>query len=107
LDEALTRAEREGRSPLPFVPALIGEPAPQRRERSVAHRLGPARFREQPTRADFDGPGNAATLDRRRRAALATGAFRRRRENLVRVGQSGVGQSHRIPARGPAAWVWG
>ena len=107
LDEALTRAEREGLSPLQFLQALIGEQANQRRERSIAHRIGQARFREQPTLADFDWQFNAAAIDRSRIEALATGEFIRRRENLVLVGQSGVGQSQLIQAIGQAACVSG
>jgi DNA replication protein DnaC len=107
LDDALARAERDGLSPLQFVQALIGDQANQRRERSIAHRISQARFREQPTLAEFDWQFNAAAIDRARIEALATGEFIRRRENLVLVGQSGVGKSHLIQSIGQAACVLG
>src|SRR3984957_3351127 len=107
LDNALTRAEHEGLAPLEFVQALMGEQANQRRERSIAHRIHEARFRDHPTLADFDWQFNAGAIDRSRIEALATAAFIRRRENLVLVGQSGVGKSHLIQALGQAACVLG
>ena len=101
-DAVLARAEREGLSHLEFLRALIGEQANRRRERSIAHRIREARFRESKTLADFDWQFNAAAIDRVRIEALATGEFIGRRENLVLVGQSGVGKSHSDPGHRPA-----
>jgi DNA replication protein DnaC len=107
LDAVLARSEREGMSHLEFLRVLIGEQADQRRERSVAHRIRDAGFRESKTLADFDWLFNAATIDRVRIETLATAAFIGRRENLVLVGQSGVGKSHIIQAIGQKACVMG
>jgi DNA replication protein DnaC len=106
-DAVLARAEREGLSHLEFVRVLIGEQADQRRERGIAHRIREARFREGKTFADFDWQFNAATIDRVRIEALATAEFIGRRENLVLVGQSGVGKSRIIQAIGQSACVLG
>ena len=107
LDAVVARAEREGLSHLDFLRALIGEQADRRRERGIAHRIREARFRDGKTLADFDWQFNAAAIDRVRIETLATGAFIGRRENLVLVGQSGVGKSHIIQAIGQRACVLG
>jgi DNA replication protein DnaC len=106
-DAVMTRAEREGMSHLELLRALIGEQADRRRERSIANRIRDAGFRESKTLADFDWLFNAATIDRVRIEGLATAAFIGRRENLVLVGQSGVGKSHMIQAIGQQACVRG
>jgi DNA replication protein DnaC len=107
LDAVLTRAEQEGLSHLEFVRLLMGEQASQRRDRSTAKRLRDAGFREQPTLAEFDWQFNAASIDRVQIEDLATADFIRRRQNVVFVGQSGVGKSHMIQAVGRAACALG
>ena len=107
LDAVVARAEREGLSHLDFLRALIGEQADRRRERGIAHRIHEARFHASKTLADFDWQFNAAAIDRARIETLASGAFIGRRENLVIVGQSGVGKSHIIQAIGQRACVLG
>jgi DNA replication protein DnaC len=107
LDQALTRAEREGLSHLEFLRQLIADQAAQRRERSIAHRIREARFRECKTLATFDWQFNAKAIDRARVQELATGEFIRRRDNVVVVGQSGVGKSHIVQALGQQACVLG
>jgi DNA replication protein DnaC len=107
LDAALACAEHEGRSHLEFVRMLIGEQASQRRERSIAHRIREAKFRVGKTLVDFDWQFNAATIDRVRIETLVTAEFIGRRENLVLVGQSGVGKSRIIEAIGLSACVRG
>jgi DNA replication protein DnaC len=106
-DAVMARAEREGMSHLELLRVLIGEQADQRRERSLAHRIRDAGFRESKILADFDWLFNAATIDRVRIEGLATADFIGRRENLVLVGQSGVGKSHLIQAIGQQACVRG
>jgi DNA replication protein DnaC len=106
-DAVLARAEHEGLSHLEFLRVLISEQANQRRERSIAHRIRDARFREGKTLADFDWQFNAASIDRVRIEALATGEFIARKENLVFVGQSGVGKTRIIEAIGQGACVRG
>ena len=100
LDAVLARAESEGMSHLEFLRALISEQANARRERSIAHRIREAGFPESKTLADFDWQFNAEAIDRVRIETLAEGEFIGRRQNLVWVGQSGVGKSHLIQAIG-------
>ena len=99
-DAALARAEREGLSHLEFLEALIAEQADQRRERSIERRIREACFRDSGTLETFDWKFNAAAIDRVQIEELATGEFIRRGDNLVMVGQSGVGKSHLIQAVG-------
>lgn len=100
LDETIAATEGEGLSPLEFVHRLLAEQASRRRERSVQRRLEEAKFRDPGTLENFDWKFNAATIDRARFEELATGEFVRRGENLVQVGQSGLGKSHLIQAVG-------
>lgn len=102
-DALLAEAEREGFSHLQFLQRLITEQADQRRERSIAYRVREARFHEPQTLATFDWLFNAQTINRARIEALATGEFIRRRENLVLLGQSGLGKSHLVQAIGHQA----
>ena len=106
-DAALRHTEQEGLSHLEFVRLLSGEQACLRRDRSTAQRLRDACFREQPTLADFDWQFNAASIDRVQIEDLATADFIRRRQNIVFVGQSGVGKSHLMQSVGRAACVLG
>lgn len=103
LEAVLRRAEQERLSHLDVLRLLIGEQADQRRERSIAQRIRTARFREVKTLATFDWHFNAPAIDRVQIEELATGAFIGRHDNLVLVGQSGVGKSHLIQAIGHLA----
>jgi DNA replication protein DnaC len=107
LDAALSRAESEGLSHLEFLRALISEQADGRRERRIARLIRAAGFAETKTLADFDWQFNAAAIDRPRIETLAEAEFIGRRQNLVWVGQSGVGKSHLIQAIGQSACVLG
>jgi DNA replication protein DnaC len=106
-DAAVARAERERLAHLEFLETLIAEPADQRRERSLQRRLAEARFREAQRLETFDWQFNAAAIDRMQIEELATGEFIRRGDNLVLVGQSGVGKSHLIQAVGRQACALG
>jgi len=94
LDAALTRAEQEGLSHLHFLELIFGEPAARSRQRAIERRIRDAKFREDKTLTEFDWKFNAPAIDRAQIEQLATGEFVRRGENLVMVGQSGVGKSH-------------
>jgi DNA replication protein DnaC len=107
LDAILARAERGGLSHLEFAHALIAEQAQLRRERAIARRIREACFRDAVTLADFDWDFNAKAINRTQIEELATGAFIGRRDNLVIVGQSGVGKSRIIQSVGRAACVVG
>ncbi len=107
LDALLSRAERERMTHLEFVHRLVAEQAQQRRERSIARRIAEACFRDAYTLADFDWDFNAKAIDRAQIEELASGGFIGRQDNLVMVGQSGVGKSRIIQAVGRAACVVG
>jgi DNA replication protein DnaC len=100
LDAALSRAEQEGLSHLNFLELILGEPAARGRQRAIERRIQEAKFRDDRRLDDFDWKFNAPAIDRTQIEQLATGEFLRRHENLVMVGQSGVGKSHLIQALG-------
>jgi DNA replication protein DnaC len=106
-DPLLRRAEQEGLSHLEFLRLLIGQQAQQRRERAIEHRIREARFREVRLLADFDWQFNAQAIDRLQIEALASGEFVRRKDNLILVGQSGVGKSFLLQALGRQLCVLG
>jgi DNA replication protein DnaC len=107
LDLVVVRAESEGMSHLEFLRVLLSEQADGRRERRIARRIREAGFAQSKTLIDFDWQFNAAAIDRVQIEALAEGEFIGRRQNLVWVGQSGVGKSHLIQAIGQSACVLG
>lgn len=106
-DAATRKAEREHLSHLEFLEALIAEQANQRRERGIQYRIREAGFRESRNLEAFDWKFNAATIDRVQIEELATGDFIRRKDNLVMVGQSGVGKSHIVQSLGRRACALG
>jgi len=105
LDALLGRAAREGLTHLQFLHLLLSDQADRRRERSIANRIRAACFRNPYTLATFDWQFNAPSISRTQIEELASGAFIGRKDNLVMVGQSGVGKSHIIQAIGRAACV--
>lgn len=100
LDALLSRAEKEHFSHLELAEHLLALPAQRRRERSTELRIQNAKFREPTTLEAFDWKFNAKFIDRVQIDELATGDFIRRADNLVFVGQSGLGKSHLIQALG-------
>jgi len=100
LDGVLRQAEREHFSHLELAECLLAGPAQRRRERSTELRIQNAKFRDPATLEAFDWTFNAQSIDRVQMEELATGDFIRRRDNLVFVGQSGLGKSHLIQAIG-------
>jgi DNA replication protein DnaC len=107
LDLALALATRRKLSHLAFLEALLEEEATRRRERSIERRIREARFSERKTLEEFDWEFNKKSIDRLQIEELATGDFIRRQDNLVMVGQSGLGKSHLIQAIGLKACVVG
>ncbi|HEV8062919.1 MAG TPA: IS21-like element helper ATPase IstB [Gemmataceae bacterium] len=107
LDAILARAGRDGLSHQQFLHLLIAEQANQRRERSIAHRIREARFAERKPLSEFDWEFNRSAIDRTQIEELATAGFIGRRQNLIMVGQSGVGKSFLLQAIGEAACVFG
>ena len=107
LDAVLAQAEREHWSPLLFASRLLGAAADRRRERSLERRLNEARFRDGATLETFDWQFNAPTIARGQIEELASCAFVRRHDNLIVVGQSGLGKSHLLQGLGRCACVQG
>jgi DNA replication protein DnaC len=106
LDAALTHAQDAGLSHLDFLHRLLADQAGLRRQRSLEHRLHEARFRDLKPLAEFDWTFNPG-INRVQIETLAACDFVRRRQNLVFVGQSGVGKSHLIQSIGQAACTQG
>ena len=106
-DEQLSRADQEGLTPLQFLARVVGEQANRKRERAIARRIQNACFPEVCTLADFDWQFNAQTIDRGQIEQLASCDFLRRRENLVLVGQSGLGKSRIVQSLARQACVLG
>jgi len=102
LDAALQQAQDAGLSHLDFLHRLLSEQAGLRRERSLQHRIKAACFRDLKPLAEFDWNFNPA-ISRVQIETLAAGDFVRRGQNLVFVGQSGVGKSYLIQSIGLAA----
>ena len=107
LDALLARAAREGLSHQQVLHLLIAEQANQRRERSIARRLLNAGLSGFQPLSEFDWEFNKAVIDRAQIEELATGAFIGRKDNLLFVGQSGVGKSFLIRAIGGSACALG
>jgi DNA replication protein DnaC len=106
LDAALQKAQDAGLTHLDFLQRLLADQAGLRRERSLQHRIKCARFRDLKPLAEFDWNFNPA-ISRVQIEALAACDFVRRHQNLVFVGQSGVGKSHLIQSIGQAACTVG
>ena len=106
-DEVVRTTEQQSLSHLEFLERVIGPPANQRRERSVERRIRDACFHEVRMLEDFDWTFNASAINRVQIEELATGEFTRRGDNLVMVGQSGVGKSHLLQALGRRLCVLG
>jgi DNA replication protein DnaC len=107
LDTALSMAEKEALSHLEFLHRLLAGPAEARRQRAIERRIRDARLREVTTLDGFDWAFNAQGVDRRAVEQLATCDFVRRRENVVLVGQTGLGKSRILQSVGHAACILG
>ena len=107
VDELLATAAKSKLSYLQLLERFLAVPANLRRERSIEHRIKAARFRDPATLESFDWEFNRKTIDRRDFEELATGDFIRRRDNVVFVGESGLGKSHLIQGIGRRCCVAG
>jgi DNA replication protein DnaC len=106
-DDALRQAEQCGWSHLELLDRLFGLPALQKRERMIQRRIRDAHFAENKTLESFDWKFNAEAIDRREIEELATGDFIRRGDQLLMVGQSGIGKSHLLEGIGRCACLQG
>jgi DNA replication protein DnaC len=107
LDAALSAAEQEPLSHLAFLHRLLAGPAEAKLRRALERRVRAAKFRELTTLEGFDWEFNAKGLDRRSVEQLATCDFVRRHENVILVGQTGLGKSRILQAVGHAACAQG
>lgn len=107
LDKILTASEQTQSSYLEFLERVLSVPANQRRENGIARRIRQAGFRDEYVLENFNWQFNAASIERTQMEQLATGDFVRRGDNLVFVGQSGLGKSHLIQAIGRSCCVHG
>jgi DNA replication protein DnaC len=105
LDAALKEAQDAGWSHLAFLHHLLADQAGLRRQRAIERRIRDAKFRDARPLSDFQWNFNP-TISRVQMETLAGGDFVRRRQNLVFVGQSGLGKSFLIQAIGLAACAW-
>jgi DNA replication protein DnaC len=106
LDAALGHAQEAGLAHLDFLHRLLTDQAGLRRQRSVERRIKDAHFRDLKPLGEFDWTFNPS-ISRVQIEALAQGDFIRRRQNLVFVGQSGLGKSRLMQNIGQAACVLG
>lgn len=104
LDALLAQAEQQGWSYLEFAHRLLGDLANERRQRAIERRIRDAGFPEVCTLDRFDWAFNP-TINRAQIEELATGDFVRRKNNLILVGQSGVGKSFLVEAIGRCVCV--
>jgi DNA replication protein DnaC len=107
LDELLAEGQREKLTGSALLERVLAEPAGARIERSVARRLREAKFRSSGTLESFDWSFNAKTIAPEPFKQLAEGDFVRRKENLVMVGDSGLGKSHLIQGIGRCCCLLG
>ncbi len=107
LDDILRQAEQGSWSHLELLERLLGEPARRKRERIIERRIREARFVMGATLESFDWEFNARAIDRVQIEELATGDFIGRKDNLLVVGQSGIGKSHLLEGIGRRACVRG
>ena len=102
LDAALQHAQNAGLSHLDFLHRLVADQAGLRRQRRIERLIKDARFREARPLSTFDWAFNPA-IPRVQIEALAQGDFIRRKQNIVFVGQSGLGKSRLVQSIGLAA----
>lgn len=102
LDEAFKLACDHGMSHIDFLHRLLTNQAGLRRQRRIERLIKDANFREALPLSTFDWNFNPA-IPRLQIEALAQADFIRRKQNVVFVGQSGLGKSRLIQSIGLAA----
>jgi len=107
IDEILSAGAKSKLSQLQILERLLAAPANLRRERSIERRLKNARFRDPATFESFDWAFNEKTIDQVQFDELGAGDFIERGDNLVFVGESGLGKSHLIQSVGRRCCVLG
>ncbi|MGC1333843.1 MAG: ATP-binding protein, partial [Candidatus Cybelea sp.] len=92
------QARAENLGPLDFISLLVHDELQRRRDRLIERRVKAAGFRDQRTLDTFDWKFNA--LDRTVIFDLANGRFIEQREDVLLLGNAGVGKSHLAQAIG-------
>lgn len=95
------QARAENLAPLDFIGLLVHDELQRRSDRLVARRVKAAGFRDDKTLDTFDWKFNA--IDRALIFELATGRFIEQHEDVLLLGNAGVGKSHIAQAIGMAA----
>lgn len=95
------QARTENLGPLDFISLLVHDEMQRRADRLIARRIKAAGFRDHKTLDTFDWKFNA--IDRALIFELATGRFIEQHEDVLLLGNAGVGKSHIAQAIGMAA----
>ena len=95
------QARAENLGPIDFIGLLVHDEQQRRRDRLVERRVKAAGFRDPKTLDTFDWKFNA--LDRALIFDLANGRFIEQHEDVLLLGNAGVGKSHIAQAIGMAA----
>jgi len=95
------QARAESLGPLDFISLLVHDELQRRRDRLVERRVKAAGFRDNKTLDTFDWKFNA--LDRALIFDLASARFVEQHEDVLLLGNAGVGKSHVAQAIGMAA----
>jgi DNA replication protein DnaC len=96
------QARADNLGPLDFLGLLIHDEFERRRDRLVSRRVKYAAFRDAKTLDTFNWSFNSS-FDRALIFELATGRFIERHEDILMLGNAGVGKSHIAQALGMAA----
>jgi DNA replication protein DnaC len=103
--DALTVRAQQARvdvlGPLDFLSLLVHDEVERRRDRLIDRRFKEAGFRDRKTLDTFNWSFNA--IDRALLFDLATGRFVERHEDVLMLGNAGVGKSHLAQGLGMAA----
>lgn len=102
LDVRAQQARADSLGPLDFLGLLVHDELERRRDRLVARRVKSAAFRDAKTLDTFNWNFNAG-FDRALIFDLATARFIEQREDVLMLGNAGVGKSHIAQAIGMAA----
>lgn len=99
------QARAENLGPIDFLSLLVHDELQKRQDRLLDRRIKAAEFRDSRTLDTFDWKFNS--LDRALIFELASGRFIEQREDVLLLGNAGVGKSHIAQAIGMAAIVAG
>ena len=99
------QARAENLGPIDFISLLVNDELTRRSDRLIGRRVKSAGFRDHRTLDGFDWKFNS--IDRALIFELATGRFIEAHEDVLLLGNAGVGKSHIAQAIGMAAILGG